>query len=453
MGVELEEGDVMKNAGKITSFSLFQSGYSRQMELLNESGYDDVFLEDFLDTFDLLMDPYEGGVALLDSMYGEVEDLLDDTRFDSLQRMNTNFFSFVNGMEQLKDAEFRMAVFDQYRTGKETLHEVIQETYPNYPVSLEPEGVDGGEFEDFSVVFDSCMQSYGPLDTTDMFVFMDSVDTRIYRALSSIYNAGQAKSAVIPLVSHWITNSREVLPLKKSATAVTTPPEVAEVIIYDLMSRYLEGNIFRRCIRKSWTMNHGFILLPTVTTRFESSTSATSALLSGTVLEDGGSDVSSRGFVWAEHHNPTRDNHMATVGSGPGSFTLEVDGLIEGKTYYARSFAINEAGVAYGNCVPFEVSASGPTGQVEEAEEPMQLYPNPASNFLYLKIPGPLPGSDELRVLQLNGQVVLQQELEALPGEMSTIRLNLSGIPSGGYLMQVWDGSELTASMKFLIVR
>lgn len=422
MGYEVEDlKKGQKGSQEVTAFYLLDDQYSWQQEMFNDAGYDDIFLKDLLDTFEILLGGYEFGPEAFDSIYGEVEDRLDDTRFDTLLRYNSNFFSFVNGMELLKDAEFRMAVIDQYSEDKSTLFEVIQNTYPGYLASLEPEGVIEVDFMRFCQSFDSCMNSYGPFDKTDPVNFIDSVDTRIYRALTGIYTSGHS--------------------------------EVAEVVLNDMLFRYVQGNIIHQCVRKAWTVNEGVILLPTVTTSFEGSISASSAEFTGFVLEDGGAPVTSRGVVWAEHYDPALQDSVKSSGSGTGSFTLEVGGLEDGKTYYARAYAANVAGISYGNCISFmATSSSGPQHSLFPENE-IRLFPNPASDEIFMNIRGPLSADARIAILQLNGQVVYQEKVAKLIRETGRFRLNLSALSCGTYICHLQDQGRVIATEKLIIIK
>jgi hypothetical protein len=76
--------------------------------------------------------------------------------------------------------------------------------------------------------------------------------------------------------------------------------------------------------------------------------------LSGTVTNDGGAAVFSRGICWSTSSNPTVALSTKTIdGSGIGSFTSSVTELVASTTYYVRAYATNSAGTAYGNEVSF----------------------------------------------------------------------------------------------------
>lgn len=78
----------------------------------------------------------------------------------------------------------------------------------------------------------------------------------------------------------------------------------------------------------------------------------TSVFIDGTVHDDGGLEVTERGVCWStgdEFPNTTDD--CASDGEGLGSFTSKLTGLTQGSTYYARAYAINKAGTAFGETV------------------------------------------------------------------------------------------------------
>lgn len=95
------------------------------------------------------------------------------------------------------------------------------------------------------------------------------------------------------------------------------------------------------------------ILLPTVTTTAASTVLTTSATSGGNITNDGGGTVSSRGICYGTAHNPTLAQNFVESGAGTGSFTANLAGLNPGTVYYARAFATNSVGTAYGNEINF----------------------------------------------------------------------------------------------------
>ena len=104
-----------------------------------------------------------------------------------------------------------------------------------------------------------------------------------------------------------------------------------------------------------------------VTTADITSITAITAAGGGTVTAGGGS-ILSRGVCWSTAANPTISNALTTNGTGLGSFTSAITGLVPGTLYHVRAYVTNDAGTAYGSdvsfttlslAVPVATSASG----------------------------------------------------------------------------------------------
>ena len=94
------------------------------------------------------------------------------------------------------------------------------------------------------------------------------------------------------------------------------------------------------------------VMLPTLTTTI-SSIKGTSAVIGGDITNNGGGAVTSRGVCWGTSSNPTTGDNSTVNGSGTGIFTSNLSGLTRKTTYYVRAYAINSAGISYGNEVSF----------------------------------------------------------------------------------------------------
>jgi uncharacterized protein (TIGR02145 family) len=90
-----------------------------------------------------------------------------------------------------------------------------------------------------------------------------------------------------------------------------------------------------------------------LTTLPMSNITASSAVSGGNITNGGGTPVTQRGVCWSTSPNPTTANNTTSDGSGLGSYTSNLAGLVVGATYYVRAYATNSAGTAYGNQVQF----------------------------------------------------------------------------------------------------
>ncbi len=73
--------------------------------------------------------------------------------------------------------------------------------------------------------------------------------------------------------------------------------------------------------------------------------------INGTMLSLGGIKVTSHGHCWGQSDNPTVEDFKTNLGDiqEAGVFMSQANGLISGKTYFVRAYAINSIGVSYSN--------------------------------------------------------------------------------------------------------
>jgi len=94
-----------------------------------------------------------------------------------------------------------------------------------------------------------------------------------------------------------------------------------------------------RCIMNS---------VPALSTYKPSLLTTTSLTVSGNITSDGGESVTERGVCWSTKESPVISDSLKTIGSGTGSFSGSIAGLIPNTTYYLRLYAKNSIGTAYG---------------------------------------------------------------------------------------------------------
>jgi hypothetical protein len=81
--------------------------------------------------------------------------------------------------------------------------------------------------------------------------------------------------------------------------------------------------------------------------------SSTTATATGSVISNGGSTITARGFCWGTTTNPTIENSITSETGTTGALTSTISGLISGTTYYFRAYITNSTGTAYGNQIYF----------------------------------------------------------------------------------------------------
>jgi uncharacterized protein (TIGR02145 family) len=93
--------------------------------------------------------------------------------------------------------------------------------------------------------------------------------------------------------------------------------------------------------------------LAELSTKEATSISASTASSGGNITNDGGAAITDRGVCYSTFPNPTTSNNNITEGTGTGDFEVTLQGLLPLTKYYARAFAINVKGTAYGNQIEF----------------------------------------------------------------------------------------------------
>ena len=106
---------------------------------------------------------------------------------------------------------------------------------------------------------------------------------------------------------------------------------------------------------------------PSVSTIGYTKLSATSAELSGQVLDDNGENITERGFVWVKGTStPTTSSSKQSVEGTVGDYTATVTDLEPNQIYSFRAYAINSKGTAYGDVMQLQIDVTLPTVMTNE---------------------------------------------------------------------------------------
>lgn len=111
------------------------------------------------------------------------------------------------------------------------------------------------------------------------------------------------------------------------------------------------------------------VQLPVITTTAISNLIQYNATSGGNITSDGGSAITARGVCWSTDTMPTINSKKTSNGDGSGSFKSIIFDLTPNTTYYARAYATNSKGTAYGNKISLTTPASSTTialGQVRD---------------------------------------------------------------------------------------
>ena len=167
--------------------------------------------------------------------------------------------------------------------------------------------------------------------------------------------------------------------------------------------------------------------MPVVETDPAENISATSVILKGNIPDDGGEDVTSRGFRLGTT-NPPLDTDIVKDG-GSGSFTASVSDLLPATTYYAEAYAINSVGEGKGDVISFLTQGAEPETVTQMATEitttTVTLNGSVNPNHLATKVTFEY-GSDTQYGTTINS------DQDTVRGESSTmVSANLTGLDPG----------------------
>jgi uncharacterized protein (TIGR02145 family) len=97
-----------------------------------------------------------------------------------------------------------------------------------------------------------------------------------------------------------------------------------------------------------------------------------SAKSGGVVFDAGGVEVTERGIYFGETTIPEQNGTKIASGSGNGPYSITIPGLLAGKNYYVKAYAINQRGQAVGNLVTFKTLTTVPKVATADASEVQQ---------------------------------------------------------------------------------
>jgi hypothetical protein len=96
-------------------------------------------------------------------------------------------------------------------------------------------------------------------------------------------------------------------------------------------------------------------------------------------------------------------------------------------------------------------NASDPNNEVTEDLNKQFLYPNPASEFVYLNFNSATEGSVNIQIVNSIGQLVKQHPFNTIKGH-NQIKIQVADIRPGMYILRINKG-DLNLTRKFVIAR
>lgn len=102
------------------------------------------------------------------------------------------------------------------------------------------------------------------------------------------------------------------------------------------------------------------MILPSITTVEVTDITNNTATGGGTIIHNGGGELSAAGVCWSTTDPPTLNDNYATTEVATGTFSVELSGLYSGTTYFVRAYATNAEGTGYGEVSSFTTTAPPP---------------------------------------------------------------------------------------------
>lgn len=94
-------------------------------------------------------------------------------------------------------------------------------------------------------------------------------------------------------------------------------------------------------------------VLPVVITKPVTAVTENTASIGGEITSNGATEVTACGVCWSNESNPTIEDNVASGTLGAAVFECELAGLTKSTIYFAKAFATNSYGPAYGQEVSF----------------------------------------------------------------------------------------------------
>lgn len=172
--------------------------------------------------------------------------------------------------------------------------------------------------------------------------------------------------------------------------------------------------------------------MPTLSTDSVANIANNSATAFGTVVSNGGSNLTARGFCYNTSGNPSLADNITTAGIAVGGYSSILSGLSQNTTYFIKSYATNSAGTAYGNELSFTTTNIGL--EILNAAK-IKVYPNPGQHKVYVDA----PIGSHIQLIDLQGRV-----WRSTTSQNPQTELLLSDLASGTYIIEVESEQRIT---------
>ena len=127
-----------------------------------------------------------------------------------------------------------------------------------------------------------------------------------------------------------------------------------KTVYINLFALFLIFSVLPSCDREEKSYPPGII------TASVDEITGTSARVGGKIIDNGGAEITDRGVYWSNSADPESSGTKLQSGSVKETFYENLSGLIPGRKYYVKAYAVNTAGISYGEETFFTTQISMP---------------------------------------------------------------------------------------------
>jgi Secretion system C-terminal sorting domain len=403
----------------------------------------------FMNAIEKKLNTYTLNNDNFDTYFNEVDGSIDS--FSGYSNWYQLTGRFASGETEARNFEFRRAVIERYTTTKEPIADIIHKRYPYFRQQVENEfNISTTDFDAFCNEFDAKMDVKMNIPNSDPF-FIDSLDRwmgqiftdylnddnlafrKIKVLLSQSIKSGYRYDASLQnLVSEYLERSRtDTLP-------------VHEAILTLLFTKVLEVDAIKLSIKEACLTNQNVPLPPEIVTNILGQNTE-GVRVRGLITFDGNATITKSGIVWDTVYNPELTPNNYINPDNANDFNVFIGGLIPGKRYFVRSYAINSAGLVYGNTLEFTAGEVSRNVEIENEGVSWRAHPNPADDQIKITFEEPLPAF-EIFVYTLNGYQIYNRSYKNMP----EIAINTCDWPEGTYIIE-WKGADIKQTKRVII--
>ncbi len=194
----------------------------------------------------------------------------------------------------------------------------------------------------------------------------------------------------------------------------------------------------------------------------------TSSTMESSVLDNGGSEIVEKGFVWSETQNPSVNNNKKLANTGSNQFNVNIVELKPSTKYYVRAFAKNSKGIGYGDETNFNTlsipetwlyyddgSDEGNVNSIDVGDQFTVQFKNPSSfqvtNLNQVKVYfHSLTEANATFDIKLYTSYTVSDGVKYPTGSAQILKANLK--TSGGEKIKYYDVNAIINSTYFFVV-